>query len=121
MRLPEKLIDENGITMPNAFSQFLKQTVKELRLPHGPAARAPPARPADRPGGLHPVAHHHRDPGLLMAQVHKAVLPRAGVYLVGGGAALEPLRQAIENTAGPPLLEAGGLVKGRSSSVAEYR
>ncbi len=39
VRLPEKLIDENGITMPNAFSQFLKQTVKELRLPHGPAAR----------------------------------------------------------------------------------
>ena len=43
VRLPEKLMDENGITMPNAFSQFLKQTVKELRLPHGPAALALPA------------------------------------------------------------------------------
>ena len=43
VRLPEKLVDENGITMPNAFTQFLKQTVKELRLPHGPAALALPA------------------------------------------------------------------------------
>lgn len=43
VRLPEKLVDENGITMPNAFSQFLKQTVKELRLPHGSAALVLPA------------------------------------------------------------------------------
>jgi len=43
VRLPEKLIDENGITMPNAFSQFLKQTMKELRMPRGPAALVLPS------------------------------------------------------------------------------
>lgn len=43
VRLPDNLMDENGVTMPNAFSQFLKQTVKELRLPHGPAALVLPA------------------------------------------------------------------------------
>ncbi len=51
VRLPEKLIDENGITMPNAFSQFLKQTVKELRLPHGPAAAGAAPQPGDLPPG----------------------------------------------------------------------
>ena len=35
VRLPEKLVDENGITMPNAFTQFLKQTAQELKLPPG--------------------------------------------------------------------------------------
>ncbi len=43
----------------------------------------------------------------------------AGVYLVGGGAALEPLRQAIENTAGLPLLEPGELLKAASGSAAD--
>lgn len=43
VRLPENLVDENGVTMPNAFSQFLKQTAKELRLPHGAAALSLPA------------------------------------------------------------------------------
>lgn len=43
VRLPENLMDEEGITMPHAFSQFLKQTVKELRLPKGPAALALPS------------------------------------------------------------------------------
>lgn len=42
-RLPDNLMDENGIAMPNAFSQFLKQTAKELRLPHGPAALVLPS------------------------------------------------------------------------------
>lgn len=35
VRLPENLVDESGVTMPNAFSQFLKQIKKELRLPRG--------------------------------------------------------------------------------------
>lgn len=35
VRLPENLADENGVAMPNAFSQFLKQTMKQLRLPRG--------------------------------------------------------------------------------------
>lgn len=43
VRLPDNLMDENGIAMPNAFSQFLKQTSKELRLPRGPAALVLPA------------------------------------------------------------------------------
>lgn len=43
VRLPDNLMDENGIAMPNAFSQFLKQTAKELRLPHGPAALVLPS------------------------------------------------------------------------------
>ena len=42
VRLPDNLTDENGVTMPNAFSQFLKQTVKELHLPRGGAALALP-------------------------------------------------------------------------------
>ncbi len=58
VRLPEKLIDENGITMPNAFSQFLKQTVKELRLPHGPAAG-----PSGQPGDLPPGEYAGDEPG----------------------------------------------------------
>lgn len=33
VHLPENLVDENGVTMPNAFSHFLKQTMRELRLP----------------------------------------------------------------------------------------
>lgn len=42
IRLPDNLMDEEGITMPHAFSQFLKQAIKELRLPKGPAALALP-------------------------------------------------------------------------------
>lgn len=42
VRLPENLADENGVTMPNAFSQFLKQTMKELRLPQGVGTLALP-------------------------------------------------------------------------------
>ena len=38
---------------------------------------------------------------------------------MGGGAALEPLRQAIENTAGLPLLEPGELLKVASGSAAD--
>lgn len=44
VRLPDNLMDEEGITMPHAFSQFLRQTVKALRLPKGPAAFALPPR-----------------------------------------------------------------------------
>lgn len=42
VRLPDNLTDENGVAMPNAFSQFLKQTVRELRLPKSGAALALP-------------------------------------------------------------------------------
>ena len=39
VRLPENLVDESGnITLPHAFSQFLRQTRKELKLPRGKAA-----------------------------------------------------------------------------------
>ena len=39
VRLPENLVDENGhITLPHAFSQFLRQTKKDLKLPRGKAA-----------------------------------------------------------------------------------
>ena len=38
-RLPENLVDEAGnITLPHAFSQFLRQTKKDLKLPGGKAA-----------------------------------------------------------------------------------
>lgn len=36
--LPANLMEEDTITMPNAFSAFLKQAKKDLRLPKGPAA-----------------------------------------------------------------------------------
>lgn len=36
--LPENLVDGDTITMPHAFSSFLKAKRKELRLPSGPAA-----------------------------------------------------------------------------------
>lgn len=35
--LPEHLMEEDTVTMPHAFSAFLKKTRKELRLPGGPA------------------------------------------------------------------------------------
>lgn len=35
---PEHLMEEDSITMPHAFSAFLKKKKKELRLPKGPAA-----------------------------------------------------------------------------------
>ena len=39
VRLPENLVDEGGnITLPHAFSQFLKQTKKDLKLPRGKAS-----------------------------------------------------------------------------------
>ena len=42
LRLPENLVDGEGITMPHAFIQFLKQAKRELKLPKGPAALALP-------------------------------------------------------------------------------
>lgn len=36
--LPEHLMEEDSISMPHAFSAFLKKTKRELRLPGGPAA-----------------------------------------------------------------------------------
>lgn len=43
VRLPDNLVDEDGmITLPNAFSQFLRKTRKELRIPSGAAALAIP-------------------------------------------------------------------------------
>lgn len=43
VRMPDNLIDADGnVTVPNAFSDFLKRTVKELKLPKGPAALALP-------------------------------------------------------------------------------
>lgn len=39
VRMPDNLMDADGnVTVPNAFSDFLKSTVKELKLPKGPAA-----------------------------------------------------------------------------------
>ncbi|MCI8405605.1 MAG: pilus assembly protein PilM [Oscillospiraceae bacterium] len=38
VRLPEKLVDENGVTMPNAFSDFLRRTLREHRIPKGAGA-----------------------------------------------------------------------------------
>lgn len=38
VRLPENMVDDNGITLPHAFIAFLKQTKRELRLPGAPAA-----------------------------------------------------------------------------------
>ncbi len=42
VRLPENLVDDNGVTLPHAFVAFLKQTKRELRLPGAPAALALP-------------------------------------------------------------------------------
>ena len=41
--LPEHIMEEDTITMPNAFSAFLKKIKKELHLPKGPAALLLPA------------------------------------------------------------------------------
>ena len=47
VRLPENLVDESGnITLPHAFSQFLKQKKKELSLPHGTASLVLPPQQA---------------------------------------------------------------------------
>ena len=35
--LPEHMVEEDAVTMPHAFSAFLKKIKKELRLPGGPA------------------------------------------------------------------------------------
>ena len=36
--LPENLVENDAVTMPHAFSSFLRSARKELRLPAGPAA-----------------------------------------------------------------------------------
>lgn len=41
--LPEHLMEEDTITMPHAFSAFLKKTKKELHLPGGPAGLCLPS------------------------------------------------------------------------------
>ena len=38
LRLPENLVDENGIAMPHVFIQFLKNARRELRLPRAAAS-----------------------------------------------------------------------------------
>lgn len=43
VHLPNHLMNEEGVAIPHALSQFLKQTVKELRLPTGPAALSLPS------------------------------------------------------------------------------
>lgn len=44
VRLPENMIDSTGaVTLPHAFTQFLRQTKKELSLPRAPAALVLPA------------------------------------------------------------------------------
>ncbi len=42
VRLPENLVDGDGVVLPHAFVQFLKQTKKKLGLPRGAAALALP-------------------------------------------------------------------------------
>ena len=42
VRLPNNMISEDGGTLPNIFPQFLRQTVKELHIPAGPAALSLP-------------------------------------------------------------------------------
>lgn len=37
-RLPENMVDDNGIAMPHVFIQYLKGVRRELRLPRGEAA-----------------------------------------------------------------------------------
>ena len=41
--LPENLMEEDTVTMPHAFSAFLKKVKKDLRLPAGPAGLILPA------------------------------------------------------------------------------
>lgn len=41
-----------------------------------------------------------------------------GIYLVGGGAAIPPLRRAIETTVGMPLLDAAALLPGAAAGAA---
>ena len=41
-----------------------------------------------------------------------------GIYLVGGGAALPPLRQAIQNTVNLPLLDPAELLPGAGETAA---
>jgi len=43
IRLPERMVEDGVVVMPNAFSDFLKQTRKELNLPRGKAALAIPS------------------------------------------------------------------------------
>jgi type IV pilus assembly protein PilM len=43
VRLPEHLVENGEIAMPHAFSDFLKKTARELRLPRGAGALLIPA------------------------------------------------------------------------------
>lgn len=50
IRLPEHMVENNEIAMPNAFSQFLRQQKKELRIPNGDGVLiVPPAHVVCRP------------------------------------------------------------------------
>lgn len=42
IRLPENLVDEGGVILPHAFTEYLRQLKKELSLPKGAAALALP-------------------------------------------------------------------------------
>lgn len=46
MRLPEHIIEEGQIRMPNALSDFLKQVKKECKLPSGPCGLVLPGNKA---------------------------------------------------------------------------
>ncbi len=43
IRLPENMVENGGITMPNTFAEFLKSTRKTLKLPRGEAALVLPS------------------------------------------------------------------------------
>ncbi len=42
-RLPENIVDANGVVLPNVFSQFLRRTCRKLNIPRGTAALVLPA------------------------------------------------------------------------------
>ncbi len=44
IRMPENMINDGEITMPNAFSEFLKKEMKRLKVPKGECALVLPAR-----------------------------------------------------------------------------
>lgn len=43
IRMPEHMVENGEISMPNAFSDFLKKTRRELKLPKGPGGLVLPA------------------------------------------------------------------------------